>query len=59
MKFLTDQDVFALTTAFLNGLGHNVATAARKGCRPFGRALEGTGLTKAPTAAEGTHAAQR
>jgi predicted nuclease of predicted toxin-antitoxin system len=31
MKFLTDQDVYAATTAFLVGLGHDVVTAAHLG----------------------------
>lgn len=31
MKFLTDQDVYAATTAFLRELGHDVATASERG----------------------------
>ena len=31
MKFLVDQDVYALSTRFLRGLGHNVTTAAEVG----------------------------
>jgi predicted nuclease of predicted toxin-antitoxin system len=31
MKFLADQDVWATTTAFLRGLGHDVATASELG----------------------------
>ncbi len=31
MKFLADQDVFALSVAFLRGLGHDVATAHQLG----------------------------
>jgi predicted nuclease of predicted toxin-antitoxin system len=31
MKFLTDQDVYATTVRFLNGLGHDVVTAAQLG----------------------------
>jgi len=31
MKFLLDQDVYALTTRFLRGLGHDVVTAAELG----------------------------
>jgi predicted nuclease of predicted toxin-antitoxin system len=31
MKFLTDQDVYAITIAFLNGLGHDVVRAAQLG----------------------------
>ena len=31
MKFLVDQDVYALTTRFLKGLGHDVITAAEIG----------------------------
>lgn len=29
MRFLADQDVYAVTLKFLNGLGHDVATAAQ------------------------------
>jgi hypothetical protein len=28
MKFLADQDVYAVTVRFLRGLGHDVATAS-------------------------------
>jgi predicted nuclease of predicted toxin-antitoxin system len=31
MRFLTDQDVYAVTIRFLGGLGHEVATAAQLG----------------------------
>jgi predicted nuclease of predicted toxin-antitoxin system len=31
MKFLTDQDVYALTTRYLRDLGHDVVTAAELG----------------------------
>jgi predicted nuclease of predicted toxin-antitoxin system len=31
MKFLADQDVYAITIAFLSGLGHNVVRAAQLG----------------------------
>ena len=31
MKFLADQDVYALSTRFLRGLGHDVITAAEIG----------------------------
>ena len=31
MKFLTDQDVYAITTRLLNSLGHDVVTAAEFG----------------------------
>jgi predicted nuclease of predicted toxin-antitoxin system len=31
MKFLTDQDVYATTVAFLSRLGHDVATASQAG----------------------------
>lgn len=31
MRFLADQDVYASTTAFLRGLGHDVDTAAGRG----------------------------
>lgn len=31
MKFLTDQDVYAITIRFLSGLGHDVTTAAERG----------------------------
>ena len=31
MKFLADQDVYAITIAFLNGLGHDVVCAAQLG----------------------------
>src|SRR5260370_4420659 len=31
MKFLTDQDVYAATSRFLSGLGHDVVTAAHLG----------------------------
>ena len=31
MKFLTDQDVYAVTGKFLSGLGHEVVTAAQLG----------------------------
>jgi predicted nuclease of predicted toxin-antitoxin system len=31
MKFLTDQDVYALTVSFLRNLGHEVITAAEIG----------------------------
>jgi predicted nuclease of predicted toxin-antitoxin system len=31
MKFLSDQDVYAATTAFLRGLGHDVVTASQLG----------------------------
>jgi predicted nuclease of predicted toxin-antitoxin system len=31
MKFLTDQDVYAVTIAFLSGLGHDVVTAEQLG----------------------------
>ncbi len=31
MKFLTDQDVYAVTVRFLDGLGHDVMTAAGLG----------------------------
>ena len=31
MKFLTDQDVYAITGRFLSGLGHDVVTAAQLG----------------------------
>jgi predicted nuclease of predicted toxin-antitoxin system len=31
MKFLTDQDVYAITVRFLNGLGHDVVTASQLG----------------------------
>ena len=31
MKFLLDQDVYAITSRFLNGLGHDVVTAAQIG----------------------------
>ncbi len=31
MKFLTDQDVYAATVAFLRGLGHDVDTASGRG----------------------------
>jgi predicted nuclease of predicted toxin-antitoxin system len=31
MKFLADQDVYAVTIEFLRGLGHDVATAAEWG----------------------------
>ncbi len=32
MKFLLDQDVYAITARFLNDLGHDVITAAEIGC---------------------------
>jgi predicted nuclease of predicted toxin-antitoxin system len=32
MKFLTDQDVYASTVGLLRKLGHDVATAAERGC---------------------------
>jgi predicted nuclease of predicted toxin-antitoxin system len=31
MKFLADQDVYAITIAFLSGLGHEVVRAAQLG----------------------------
>ena len=31
MRFLTDQDVYAITIRFLSGLGHDVVTAAQLG----------------------------
>jgi len=31
MNFLTDQDVYAMTSRFLSGLGHDVVTAAQLG----------------------------
>ena len=31
MKFLADQDVYAITTAFQSGLGHDVVGAAQLG----------------------------
>ncbi len=31
MKFLTDQDVYAVTVSVLNGLGHDVVTASQLG----------------------------
>jgi predicted nuclease of predicted toxin-antitoxin system len=31
MRFLSDQDVYAATSRFLSGLGHDVATAAQLG----------------------------
>jgi len=31
MRFLADQDVYAITIAFLNGLGHDVVRAAQLG----------------------------
>jgi len=31
MKFLIDQDVYAITTAFLSGFGHDVVTAGHLG----------------------------
>ena len=31
MKFLTDQDVYAVTLGFLNGLGHDVVPVAQLG----------------------------
>ncbi len=31
MKFIADQDVYAMTVSFLRGLGHNVLTAADLG----------------------------
>jgi len=31
MNLLTDQDVYAATVQFLQGLGHDVATAAERG----------------------------
>ena len=31
MKFLADQDVYAITIVFLRGLGHDVVTAAQLG----------------------------
>jgi len=31
VKFLTDQDVFAITVTFLKNLGHDVVTAAQLG----------------------------
>ena len=31
MRFLTDQDVYAITNRFLSGLGHDVVTAAQLG----------------------------
>ena len=31
MKFLADQDVYAITTRFLSGLGHDVVLAAQLG----------------------------
>jgi len=31
MKFLTDQDAYAITVRFLVGLGHDVVTAAQVG----------------------------
>lgn len=31
MKFLADQDVYAMTTGFLSGLGHDVVLAAELG----------------------------
>ena len=31
MRFLTDQDVYATTVRFLNGLGHDLVTAAQLG----------------------------
>ncbi len=31
MKFLADQDVYAATTVFVRGLGHDVVTAAELG----------------------------
>jgi hypothetical protein len=35
MNFVADQDVYASTTAFVRGLGHDVVTAAQLGlaCR--------------------------
>jgi len=32
VRFLLDQDVYALTTRFLKGLGHDVVLAAEIGC---------------------------
>jgi hypothetical protein len=31
MKFLADQDVYAATTRFITGLGHNLVRAAQLG----------------------------
>jgi predicted nuclease of predicted toxin-antitoxin system len=31
MKFIADQDVYAMTVSFLRGLGHDVLTAADLG----------------------------
>jgi predicted nuclease of predicted toxin-antitoxin system len=31
MRFLTDQDVYAITNRFLSGLGHDVVTATQLG----------------------------
>ncbi len=31
MRFLTDQDVYAITIRFLSGLGHDVVTAGQLG----------------------------
>jgi len=44
MKFLTDQDVYAATSRFLSGLGHDVVTAAQLG---LAQAEDATLLRKA------------
>ncbi len=38
MKFLTDQDVYAMTSRFLSGLGHDVVTAGQLGMAQASRA---------------------
>jgi predicted nuclease of predicted toxin-antitoxin system len=38
MKFLTDQDIYAATARFLNGIGHDVVTAAQLGLAQAGDA---------------------
>lgn len=38
MRFLADQDVYAITIAFLSGLGHDVVRAAQFGLAQAGDA---------------------
>jgi predicted nuclease of predicted toxin-antitoxin system len=38
MRFLADQDLYAVTIEFLRGLGHDVATAAERGMSRSGDA---------------------
>ena len=44
MRFLTDQDVYAATTHYLRGLGHDVVTAAELG---LSRAIDSELLRRA------------